>query len=1562
MARDREDGEGRSGRTRQPVIMGVTPFHRSILEVRLPKHFDKPTDMRYDGTQDPLEHLTAFEARMNLEGVGDEVRCRAFPVTLARPAIRWFNGLPQGSIYSFSDISRAFLAQFTTRIAKAKHPINLLGITQRQGEPTRKYLDRFNDECLEIDGLTDLVASLCLTNGLLNENFRKHLTTKPVWTMHEIQTVAKEYINDEEVSRVVAANKRQSGYSQTRQQGNGERVKEQTREEAPSKAPRPFPRVRKFANYTPLTLPIVEVYQQIAEKGILPKPRPLKDRTGGNKNFYCDYYKGYGHQTQDCFDLKDALEQAIREGKLAAFSHLIREPRRCYRDQDEEGKTRSAKRQQEPEDKDHGLTVINVVTAKNAAPKSRSAHRKDAKVLAVSSSLVRNSKKPPSISFGPEDQWFDDAPENPPMVITARVGTGLVKRILVDTGADSNIMFHNVFDALGLKDADLTTHQHGVIGLGDHFIKPDGVISLPISVGQAQGRRSAMAEFVILRDSTAYNIILGRKTINDVEAIINTKLLVMKFVTDDGSIGSIRGDLETVVACDNASLSLRKKSKEASGVFLADLNARVDDKPRPEPEGDLEKFMIGDMEEKFTFINKNLPCELKEPLVEMIRANRDLFAWTPADMPGIDPKIMSHHLAVRSEARPIAQRRRKMSTERAEKVARQTASLLEAGFIREVDYSTWLSNVVLVKKHNGKWRMCVDYSDLNKACPKDCFPLPNIDALVDAAAGYRYLSFMDAYSGYNQILMHRPDEDKTAFITPGGTFCYKVMPFGLKNAGATYQRLMNKIFHDLIGKTVEVYVDDILAKTTRPDDLLKDLDNVFASLRQHGMKLNPLKCAFAMEAGKFLGFMITQRGVEANPEKCQAILQMKSPGCIKDVQRLAGRLTSLSRFLGASATKALPFFNLMKKGMAFEWTPACEEAFQHFKEILAAPPVLGKPKDGEPLYLYLAITGEALAAILVREEGKAQQPIYFISRALQGAELRYSKLEKLALALLTSSRRLKQYFQSHQVVIRTDQGIRQKRAHGGSSTWTEPPTRRLGGAGIILESPVGVVYEQSVRFEFPVSNNQAEYEALIGGLTLAAEVGATRLEICSDSQVVTSQVNGSYQAKDSLLQKYLEKVKNLSKKFEEVTVHHVPRERNTRADLLSKLASTKPGEGNRSLIQGMTREPAVTLHVSRLGSSWLDPITSFLEHGKLPDDEKDAAKLRREAAKYAVIQGQLFRKGLNQALLKCLHPDQTDYVLREVHEGCCGHHIGGKALARKLIRAGYYWPSMMADSKEFVKKCVKCQENANFHRAPASELSLLTSSRPFSQWGVDLLGPFPVGPGQVKYLIVAIDYYTKWIEAEPLASISSSNCKKFMWRQVITRFGIPEVVISDNGTQFIDKKFTEFLNGLGIRQRFSSVEHPQTNGQVESANKIILSGLKKRLDNKKGAWANELASVLWSYRTTEQSSTKETPFRLTYGLDAVILVEIGEPSPRLLLKGVEEAVKKDLIDETREMAHLTETALKQRMLALQHQSAQKGIRTERSRPKAKRHRPTDPWSRQASGELGRPLKNKKSDG
>nr|XP_025628176.1 uncharacterized protein LOC112721320 [Arachis hypogaea] len=239
------------------------------------------------------------------------------------------------------------MAQFTTRITKAKHPISLLGDTQKQDESTRKYLDRFNDECLTVDGVTDSVASLCLTNGLMNEDFRKHLTSKPVWTMHEIQNVARDYINDEEVSQVVAANKREHGNAQhgsSAPQHNPPPRENQRDHPKPTNANQ-LPRIGKFSNYTPLIAPITEIYHQIVDRGIIPKARQLKERMDGSKTFYCDYHRGYGHMTQDCFDLKDALEQAIRDGKLPEFAKIIREPKRAERDRSPEREGRNPRTQ-----------------------------------------------------------------------------------------------------------------------------------------------------------------------------------------------------------------------------------------------------------------------------------------------------------------------------------------------------------------------------------------------------------------------------------------------------------------------------------------------------------------------------------------------------------------------------------------------------------------------------------------------------------------------------------------------------------------------------------------------------------------------------------------------------------------------------------------------------------------------------------------------------------------------------------------------------------------------------------------------------------------------------------------------------------------------------------------------------------------------------------------------------------------------------------------------------------------------------------------------------------------
>ena len=234
--------------------------------------------------------------------------------------------------------------------------------------------------------------------------------------------------------------------------------------------------------------------------------------------------------------------------------------------------------------------------------------------------------------------------------------------------------------------------------------------------------------------------------------------------------------------------------------------------------------------------------------------------------------------------------------------------------------------------------MCVDFTDLNQACPKDSFPLPRIDQLVDSTAGHKLLTSVDAFSRYNQIQMAEEDQEKIAFITIQGLYYYQVMPFGLNSAGATYQRLVNQMFEKKIGRNVEVYVDDMLVKRKKEEDHLDDFRETFNMLKQCSMKLNPSKCAFGVSLGKFLGFMVSQRGIEANPEKVKAILEMSSPRTVKEVQSLTGRIAALNKFVLKATDKCLPFFKTLKK--VFSWTEECETAFQELKRYLSNPPLL----------------------------------------------------------------------------------------------------------------------------------------------------------------------------------------------------------------------------------------------------------------------------------------------------------------------------------------------------------------------------------------------------------------------------------------------------------------------------------------------------------------------------------------------------------------------------------------------------------------------------------------------
>ncbi|KAL5581592.1 hypothetical protein UlMin_014034 [Ulmus minor] len=603
---------------------------------------------------------------------------------------------------------------------------------------------------------------------------------------------------------------------------------------------------------------------------------------------------------------------------------------------------------------------------------------------------------------------------------------------------------------------------------------------------------------------------------------------------------------------------------------------------------------------------------------------------------------------------------------------------------------------------------------------------------------------------------------------------------------------------------------------------------------------------------------------------------MEPPRKIKEVQRLTGRITALNRFISRATDRCKPFFQALRKGKDFIWTADCEQSFQE------------------------------LNSALVREEDGVQWPIYYTSKSLLDAETRYPEIEKLALALMVAARKLRPYFQAHTIIIPTKFPLKQWSIELGefdiqfkprtaikgqaladfiaeftytlemsekfttqtqNSQWKlyvdGSSTETSSGAGIILVSPDGVKLSCAVRFKFKATNNQAEYEALLSGLRLAKEVSARHLTIYSDSQLVVSQVNSEFQAKGEKMASYLEKAKEAMNQFDTVTIIQVPRAENTNADALARLATGLEERLLKTVPIEILEAPSIDKK-EQVGSivvrpCWMDPIISFLQDGTLPADKFEARRLRFRLARYFLDKGKLYKKGFSSPSLLCLDEDRGKFTLEEVHAGVCGNHSSGRTLAHRILRQGYYWPTIQTDSLDFVRKCDKCQRfSAIPHQAP-EDLTTVTSPWPFAKWGIDLIGPLLTARGQFN-------------------------------------FGVPRELVSDHGTQFENEKLQSICDRLGIKKVFSSPAHPKSNGQVEAVNKIIKQTLKKK--------------------TSFRAATGETPFSLANGVEAVIPIEISLPTFRVDNFDEESndvllALATDLLEEKREISQVRAAALQQ---------------------------------------------------
>ncbi|XP_022158219.1 protein NYNRIN-like [Momordica charantia] len=342
--------------------------------------------------------------------------------------------------------------------------------------------------------------------------------------------------------------------------------------------------------------------------------------------------------------------------------------------------------------------------------------------------------------------------------------------------------------------------------------------------------------------------------------------------------------------------------------------------------------------------------------------------------------------------------------------------------------------------------------------------------------------------------------------------------------------------------------------------------------------------------------------------------------------------------------------------------------------------------------------------------------------------------------------------------------------------------------------------------EFKADLPRREFSAPTEELELVPLLSLEK-QVFNDSQLVVSQIKDEYQAKDTRMEKYLGKVRSYLAQFLTYEVSRIPRAENSNADALAKLASAYETDLARSVPVEILDNPSISepdlMEIGAPESSWMDPIADFIR-GNSPQDPKERRKLAWRVARFVVRDGALYRRGFSLPLLRCLTPEEGLYVLREVHEGVCGNHSGARSLSAKVIRQGYYWPTLSQDAKKFVRTCDNCQRYGNVIHQPPELLTPISASWPFRQWGVDIIGPFPLGKGQTKFAVVAVDYFTKWAEVEALSHITESRVTSFVWTNIICRFGIPKAIVTDNGKQFDNAKFKDFCSKLGISHLRSS--------------------------------------------------------------------------------------------------------------------------------------------------------------
>nr|GEX30256.1 reverse transcriptase domain-containing protein [Tanacetum cinerariifolium] len=798
-------------------------------------------------------------------------------------------------------------------------------------------------------------------------------------------------------------------------------------------------------------------------------------------------------------------------------------------------------------------------------------------------------------------------------------------------------------------------------------------------------------------------------------------------------------------------------------------------------------------------IAKDLSVKEKTALIMVLKSHKRAIAWKLYDIKGINPEFCTRKILLEEDFTPAVQHQRRVNPKIHIVIKQEVIKLLDAGLIYLISDSPWVSSIHCVPKKGGftvvenkeneliplrlvtGWRVCIDYRKLNEATRKHHFPLPFMDQMLERLAGNQYYCFLDGFFGYFQIPIDPKDQEKTTFTCPYGTFAYRRMPFGLCNAPGMFQRCMMAIFHDMIEKTMEVFMDDFSVFGNSFQSCLSHLENMLKRCEDTNLCLNWEKSHFMVKEGIVLGHKIYEKGIEVDKAKVDVISKLPHPTTVKGIRSFLGHAGFYRRFIKDFSKIARPMTRLVEKDTPFIFSQECVDAFQTLKRMLTETPILIAPDWDMPFALMFNASDFAIGVVLGQCRYKHFRPLHYASKTMTEAEPKYTKTEKEMLAVVYAFENFWSYLILNKSIVYTD--------------------------------------HSALKYLFSKKDSKARLLRWV-----------------------------------LLLQEFTFKVVD-TKGAENLAADHLSRLENPHQNVLD------PKEINESF-------PLETLNlVSSRGSQstpWFADFANyhagnFIVKGMTYQQKN---KFFKDVKHYFRDDPYLFKICADQIIRRCVAGQEAIDILKACHSGPTKGHNGPNYTARKVFDSGFYRPTIYCDAQNFIKNCDVCQHQGKITQKDEMPQNSIQVCEIFDVWGIDFMGPFSSSRGN-KYILVAVDYLSKWVEANELPTNDARVVCKFL-KNLFARFGVPRAIISDRGTHFCNDQFTKVIQKYGVTHRLSTPYHPQTSGQVE----VSIRGLKRILERAVGenraSWSDKLNDALWAFRTAYKTPIGCTPYTLVY--------------------------------------------------------------------------------------------------